>query len=53
MCIPRKLTLKEMHGFNKWVKELHEEDVKLFGEIVKRPESALKLLYISYLDKTN
>jgi hypothetical protein len=50
MCNPRRLTRREMFGFTKWKDELHKEDVKEFGEIVKRPSSAYHELYRAYLD---
>lgn len=53
MCNPRRLTRKEMLGFPKWKKELHKEDIREFGEIVKRPPSAYQDLYRIYLDKNN
>ena len=51
MCVPRCLTQKEMLGFNKWKRELAEEDIKLFGEEIKRLHSAYLHLYSIYLDK--
>ena len=51
MCNPRRLTRKEMYGFTKWKEALHKEDIREFGEIVKRPDSAYIELYRIYLDK--
>lgn len=51
MCYPRKLTRREMLGFVKWKRELEQEDVKEFGEVVERPLTACHDLYRIYLDK--
>lgn len=51
MCSPRRLTEMEMIGFPKWKMQLEAEDVKEFGEVVKRPLSAYHELYRMFLDK--
>lgn len=51
MCVPRRLTRREMLGFIKWKNELHEEDIREFGEVITRSPSAYQDLYRIYLDK--
>lgn len=51
MCNPRRLTRREMLGFTKWKRELEREDIKQFGDVLKRPLSAYHDLYRIYLDK--
>lgn len=50
MCYPRNLTSKEMDGYSKWKQELIHEDIREFGEEVKRDEKAYLFLYRMYLD---
>jgi hypothetical protein len=50
MCNPRKLTRREMFGFSAWKRGMDKEDIKEFGEVVKRPLSSYHDLYRIYLD---
>ncbi len=48
MCINRFSVDTNSFEYKGWLKALHNEDIKQFGEIVKRPQSALDLLFSLY-----
>lgn len=53
MCVKRRLTRKELLLFPKWKKQLEEEDIKEFGEVVNRSNDAYFDLYRIYLSNKN
>lgn len=48
MCLYRYLVDVNSPTYKKWLKELHQEDIKLLGSIVERPQRALNMLFDIY-----
>lgn len=48
MCLYRYSVDVNSPSYKKWIKELHEEDIKLLGNVVERPQKALNMLFDIY-----
>lgn len=51
MCLYRYSVDVNSPSYKKWIKELHEEDIKLLGSVVERLQKALNMLFDIYKKK--